>query len=708
MAFIPQEDEDSNEVGMNVLAGQEQTIQQPVEQQNQQTDQQVSGGQSASIEGGQQLGSQAQPVAPTSKKQRGSGMFTDIRKYINANKSGGNRLGSAVARGIQKKVQTPAQKLAEQSKRIRQNYDAQQQALGQVQQTTQQATQQVGNIVDPQDLQAQQQRLQTRVGALGDLRQGGYQQDVASQQQAFQTFAPQIEQAQQAQQQASQAYTQAQQAQQQAQQAYQDFVQNQSTVPTYSEADLQTFMQNQSQSQFQHDRDLAQNYFNVQQNLNQANLAQQEAQQSAQARLQALQNLQGQQSAAQTELQNLQDQQARYERQQDLLGQISNIENQLGQQTELNPSNVQQITDFISGNQNFDVGTLNTLEAKRQADMLAQQAMDLETKGDVRKRLLRETFGDKYTRGMSGLDDLILARTNQIGKLQDASRQASSDIKEDVSEAQAERLGLREDLIGQADQARTESKELLESNLADMMQNLEQRAETGEGGRLGELRQALTSPEGLSQQQLEMLGGEQNLYGLDLDEAFNQAIQGQELQAGDVATATEKARIDAVRQLLAQDPSAISTVDPGEFSTAERNVFDNIRQQISERKNEYNQATNEITNNVTSGWGEIVKPIAGELSGLAQQVAKGGKMPSDAELTQMQTRNYWTHAGMGKHGWVLPIEDMKAMIGRMAGQFSQLNEDMNIQDRRLTSFTEGEAAKDGLIKRNILKRLARG
>lgn len=694
MAFIPQEEEDSNEAGMNVLAGSDQPMQQPMEQEQTDQPEQISGGQSATI-GGEQLGSQTTPQPQGTRKQRGSGMFTDIRKYIQANQPAGGRLGTAVAKGIQKRTQTPAQKLAEQSKRIRQNYQAQQVQIGQAQQQAQQAGQQAGQLVNQQDLQGQQQRLQSRIGALGNLQQGGYQQDITGAQQAFQAFAPQVQQAQQAQQQAQQAFQQQQQNVQDIQQQMEQFRQD-SPYAAQSDEDFQRTVEGlRNNPQYQQ-------YFDLQQSLQSGQAAQQAAQQEQQARQQALQGLLGQQTSAQSEVERFQDLQGKFERQQDLLSQMTDIEGQLGGQAQLDPSNVQQIRNFLSGDQTFDVGALNTLQAQVTAQDLAQQAMDLENKTNIRKQLLRDTFGDKYTRGMAGLDDIILARTGQIGKLQEASEQAALGLRKDITEAQQEQLGLREDIIGQAQDVRGQTKEQLRSQLGDIMGSLEQRAMTGESGRLGELYQAFQSPEGLSQQQLDMLGGEQRTYGLDLQDAFQQAIAGQELQAGDVATGTEKARIDALRQLLGEAPSDLQTVGADEFSTAERNVFENIKQQIRERKGEYQGASEQIKNQVTAGWGEIVKPIAGELAGFAQR----GEMPSDAKLREMQSNNYWTHAGMGRHGWVLPIRDMKAMIGRMIPKYQQLDQDMGITGETLKAFG-GEAAKDGLIKRNALKRLAK-
>lgn len=684
MAFIPQDEEDSNEVGMNVLAGQEQTIQQPVEQQNQQAEQQVSAGQSASIQGNQPLGSQVEPSQGT-RKSKGSGMYTDVRKYINANSGAGDRLGSAVSQNIQKSSISPAQKLAEQSKRIQQNYAAQQQALGQAQQTSQQAGQQAQGLVNTEDLQAQQQRLQSRLGALGNLQQGGYQNQIASSQQAYQAYQPQIEQAQAAQTQANQLIQQRQneltQAQQQAELTRQDLL-NQANQGLIGGSEIQGRL------------DAV--------NVNAQEQALQAAQQEQAAKQQALQNLLGQQTAAQNEIQNFQDLQNKYERSQDLLGQIANVEQQLSGQTELDPAQLEQVRSFLSGEQKFDVGNLNTLEAQRQAQNLSQQALDLQNKNDIRRKLLSETFGNKYTRGMSGLDDIILARTGQIGKLKEASQEAASNIKENIGSAQAQQLGLREDLINQVNEAKAGSEEQLQAQLNSIMGNLDERAQTGQSGRLGELYQALQSPEGLSQEQLAMLGGEQKLYGLDIQDAFQKALEGQTLQAGDVATATDKAKIDALRKLLGQeDTMDIGTVEPGQYSTAEQNVFDSLKNQIQERQTEYQNARQGLINQMVDMGGQIVGPIAPVLAEYAQT----GKEPTDEELYDLQSKNYWTHAGEGRQGWNMPIDTMRSIINRMRPQFEQLSQNFSVSDPGLKAFSTGEAAKDGLIKRNALRKL---
>jgi hypothetical protein len=96
MAFIPEEEEDSNESGMNVLSGQDQ-------QQEQQNQQQVAGaiGGTGTSQSPVNLGSQAAPVAQApqtsgTRKQKGSGMFTDIRKYIQANQGATEGIADAV------------------------------------------------------------------------------------------------------------------------------------------------------------------------------------------------------------------------------------------------------------------------------------------------------------------------------------------------------------------------------------------------------------------------------------------------------------------------------------------------------------------------------------------------------------------------------------------------------------------------------------
>jgi hypothetical protein len=141
MAFIPEEDQDSPESGMNVLANQSQMQQsqgangqpQDATPASQQT-QQISTGPSSTIGGAPApIGSQP-PQSQGTRKKEGSGMFTNVRKYIQANKPVAQKMSGAVTGNIQQQ----AGALQQQVQNKQQQY---QQSLGQAQANLQQSQQ---------------------------------------------------------------------------------------------------------------------------------------------------------------------------------------------------------------------------------------------------------------------------------------------------------------------------------------------------------------------------------------------------------------------------------------------------------------------------------------------------------------------------------------------------------------------------------------
>lgn len=145
MAFIPQEDEDSQESGMNVLAtaGQPQTQQL---QQNNQQDQQITSGAPTTIGAGQTpLGSQTAPASSGTRKQKGSGMFTDVRKYIQANKPAAQNISGAITGKAGQQAQQIRSQIENQQKKFQQSLAQNQANLQQSRQFAQEAVQKAGS-----------------------------------------------------------------------------------------------------------------------------------------------------------------------------------------------------------------------------------------------------------------------------------------------------------------------------------------------------------------------------------------------------------------------------------------------------------------------------------------------------------------------------------------------------------------------------------
>jgi hypothetical protein len=156
MAFIPQEDEDSQEEGMNVLGTSTQAAPQTqTTQPGQQDTQQVVSGQGQTIEGAPTVGSQTTPAPSQGRKKKGSGLFTDLRKYVQANQPAAQRLGQAVQQGVSQKAKGIQQQIQNQQKQFQQRLDQNQANLQQSKQFAQQAVQSAGTgqAPTPEDVQ---------------------------------------------------------------------------------------------------------------------------------------------------------------------------------------------------------------------------------------------------------------------------------------------------------------------------------------------------------------------------------------------------------------------------------------------------------------------------------------------------------------------------------------------------------------------------
>ena len=160
MAFIPEEEEGSQESGMNVLASGDTQQPQPSQNQDNQSGQptQIGGGQSSTIQGGQapigsQVGQAPTPQGNTRKKQ-GSGMFTNIRNYVRANQQGGQRLADAVSGNISQQAQDIRGQIEKQQDKFQQSLAQNQANLQKSQTLAQEAVQKAGTgQLSDQDVQ---------------------------------------------------------------------------------------------------------------------------------------------------------------------------------------------------------------------------------------------------------------------------------------------------------------------------------------------------------------------------------------------------------------------------------------------------------------------------------------------------------------------------------------------------------------------------
>lgn len=140
MAYVDnEENKDQQASTLNTLGGQDPMLQQQQQQENAQLAPQTTSGQSATIGSGSgQQGSQAQSQASQgasqAPQQRGSGMkFSNIRKYIDANKPATQRMAGAATQTVQNQASNIGQQVQQQQQQTQQQIAQAQQQRGQAQ-----------------------------------------------------------------------------------------------------------------------------------------------------------------------------------------------------------------------------------------------------------------------------------------------------------------------------------------------------------------------------------------------------------------------------------------------------------------------------------------------------------------------------------------------------------------------------------------------
>jgi hypothetical protein len=139
VAFLPQdEDEQKKEAGMNVLAGASEPQLGAVPGQEQAAPQE---GQDVALSGGSSTIGANQPQQPqsTGTQKQGSGQFTDIRKYISANKPQAGRLAQAATGSLQKKAGQIGQGIQQKQSAFQHQLGQQQRGLEQAKKFTKQS-----------------------------------------------------------------------------------------------------------------------------------------------------------------------------------------------------------------------------------------------------------------------------------------------------------------------------------------------------------------------------------------------------------------------------------------------------------------------------------------------------------------------------------------------------------------------------------------
>jgi hypothetical protein len=593
MAYKPKDDEEQ-QTGMNVFGQQPQQNQQ---QGAQEQPQNVSGGQSTTIGGGQaQQGSQGQSQAPKSKQAK-SGMFTNIRKYIDQNKAGAQSMSGKLQSNVSQQNQNIQQAIGKQKTDFMSRVNQNRQRMNQAQQFGQQTLQSAQTQESQPMLQQQQQDTQQRVDQFGD---------VSDQTQNINQYTGQVTDQEGLLAQQQNAYRQAQQAfQNQAQQFGQmldpsqvatgDRVQQgwtrngQNTqlpnmVSRYyqnSEA-LQNAVNSGDQELINNVDDALKSEREVVSNLQQIQnqngyLDQYQARQlqDAQDKLNSFQSYRNQlstqqqalqqQTQAQTQLESLRDGLSRSKEQQRLYQNKTNLQNELTQIQDriqnapesLTEDDITRFNNLRTGIERFDSAILNLSEQNRQVQDLTGQTQALET-SQGRRGLMRQEFGRQggYTSGQAALDNLVLTGDQNAMRELVQNSQAQAQQAQDTLQA-----AFKEGRITQDEMARgtrdiqKNLEEGVQTAQTALQQGLEERARTGEGTYIKELQDKLASGQGLTAEDM-------NILSITGQERFNQdptqllqnlQIDPEQYGIQDVANLTDVARADALARLSGED-----------------------------------------------------------------------------------------------------------------------------------------------------------
>lgn len=580
MAYIPKDDDEQQQSGMNILAPQNQQQNQQQEAQNQAPS--VSGGQSATIGSGQaQQGSQGQSQAPKGQqKQAKSGMFTNLRKYIEQNKQGAQNMSGRLQQNVSQQNQGIQQAIQKQQNDFMSRVNQNRQRLQEAQQFGQQAIQSAQTQESMPMLQQQQQDMQQRIGQFGN---------VTDQTQNINQYTGQINTQQGVYDQAQQAYQQAQQQFQQSanqlvpflgqvqsgtQNQYNRFMELQNQTPTYYTEDQlrsialvgdQKILGTLDQATLQEQQRIQQ----LQQSINDPLAAQQlqEAQdrlasfQQYRDTLSAQQQAQQAQSGALTQLESYRDQlnraneqQRLYTNKQQLQGELSDLEARIQNAPEsLTEDDITRFNQLRTGIERFDDAILNLSEQRRGVQDLAAQVKTLGT-SQGRRDLMRQEFGRQggYTSGQAALDNLILTGDqNAMRELVQNSQLQAEQAQASLEQAFREGRVTQDEMARGTRQIQRDLQTGVEQAQTALQEGLANRAKTGEGTFIKELQDKLASGQGLSQEDMATLGitGQERFTQDPAELLRNLQINPDDFSIQDVANLTDVARADALARL---------------------------------------------------------------------------------------------------------------------------------------------------------------
>lgn len=593
MAIIKRPEDDQTQGGtMNVL-GPESTQSGNMQSEAQNQGVNISGQSSATA------GSpQGQQASNQPKKGVGSGQAPMYQKYVQANKGQAGRMASAAAQNFGQQAGSVAQAIQQKRDKFSEQVAANRAGIEQAKQFGQQAVRSATQAEDMQDLQRQQQDLQARRASLGQIQEGGYQQQIQQQQQQVQQM--EAERARQEQLQQQMRDYEQQIGTLSNQQAdllgVEDYQSGGRRSRTWYRTDFggssrnrdEAIQQGQQAAQLlaeQGQSAIAQGYTpTAEQQEAMDYLAQRNdlGRQIAEARAAQgelgfdanfLNQYQAQRAEQMADLSELQNLQKAYERGGQLDTELSELQARMENAPEtLTDEDVDRFRRLAEGRERYDQLAFNVAQQQRETEDIAGLARDVE-RGEARRRILRDALagGSEYTRGESALDEAIIqsdpeARERLVQEVQQTGRGLEEQLRgarrsslQEMGELQRDNRQLIETLNTQVD----EGTQAIKSEL-------DRRVETGEGTYLDALRNAVAEGTVSAEQaeQLGLSGG--SLYGADLQGRLED-LSGLATRES-VASRSELARAQALARLAGQSQQDIfaSPDTVGQMSEAER------------------------------------------------------------------------------------------------------------------------------------------
>lgn len=668
----------------------------------------LGGSQSGSIQGGQATTPQSsnQP-----KQKKGTG-FTNVQQYVQANQGAGQQIANAA----QAKLSSQANAIKTQVQKANQTFNTQaqqnQERLGQARTFGTGALDRANTVMDTNYAQQQQDALQGRINAIGQVPEQDYAANIQAKQSQLDQQKQEYAQQQAAEQKAIADVNAQNQAFSMQEAAYKPIankiasgelqVRNGQLFDPGAPGRSSGVLQDQSAQKQYQDYIASKNAYD----------------QSLAARNQINPNNQGYQQSEQ-ELEALQLNQKKAQRQQELGQELSGLQAKIQNNQPLSDLEVSRYRDIVEGREIYDNLAYNSGNTISDAQALQQKAGLANTEAG-RRQLLRDTFANNanYTRGQTALDQLLMQgdqnvtnqfinQANQIGNATlGSTQQAKRQALQKLAELSVGGATLRSDLTKGVDQRESALGSEVDARLA-----------TGEGSQLANLKQAYQSGM-LSQEQAKMLGLDDSgsTYGADIGSLIGDVTKGATREStsnlNDLARAQALAKLGGrVEQTIFTNPDTV-----GQLSPQQKVQLAAIQEGIYDAQKKSEQAKAAAQSQVTSGLragrtDQIGDYVQNNTQAIIDKFLSSGQQPTAAGI-QAALANPASLYGGGHAQWgVGEFGDVSNAYGNLTQQQQKdLTNRIAVEgsDASLTASQRQALANQQDIRRQALQALQAG